>query len=185
MIDAGPIDTLVLQEFHLHEPDLDGSAARLVAGAGTASAVPLLTSIDDHRDVATVRALRAGESPGGGPGESADLDRLVALWQPVQLYAPRVAEHSQGPPSYHRLAVTGSGIGDDDGAAVADEPRSTGGAGWTRLGLLWIGVPLDSHAGLLVLLGTYGDERAPRPDPQDWPLPLSRTFGVRIYESAA
>lgn len=181
---SGVIDTIALQEFHLHEPDLDGSAARLVAGASAASEVPLLTSIDDHRDVATVRTLRVGESAGGGPGESADLDRLVAAWQPVQLFAPRVAEHSQGPPSYHRLAVTGSGVDDDDEAALADGPRSTGGAGWTRLGLLWIGIPRDSRAGLLVLLGTYDDGQMTRPDPRKWPLPLSRTLGVRIYESA-
>lgn len=180
----GRIDTIALQEFHLLEPDLDGSAARLVAGAGTPSEVPLLTSIDDHRDVATVRALRVGESAGGGPGGNADLDRLVAAWQPVQLYTPRIAEHSQGLPSYHRLAVTGSGVDDDDEAALADGPRSTGGAGWTRLGLLWIGVPRDSRAGLLVLLGTYDDPRTTRPEPWEWPLPLSRTLGVRIYESA-
>jgi hypothetical protein len=51
------------------------------------------------------------------------------------------------------------------------------------IGLVWIGAPVGSHAGLLVLLGGY---EAPRPDDGDtlgWPLPLSRELGVRVYEN--
>ena len=40
-----------------------------------------------------------------------------------------------------------------------------------------------THAGLLTLVGSDGDELAMRPDPSVWPLPLSRPLGVRIYES--
>lgn len=181
MIDGGPIESLVLQEFHLHEPDVDGSAARLIARNDSGSAVPLLTSIDDRRDVATVRALRAGESMPGGPGASAELDRLVAAWQPVQFYEPRIAEHSESHPSYHRLAVTGSGINDAEQPLAAALPAGADPVR-TRLGRLWIGVPKGSHAGLLVLLGTYDDHGPTRPDIREWPLPLSRSLGVRIYE---
>jgi hypothetical protein len=35
----------------------------------------------------------------------------------------------------------------------------------------------------MVLLGSYDDGEAGRPDPREWPLPLSRYLRVRIYES--
>ena len=50
-------------------------------------------------------------------------------------------------------------------------------------GLLWIGSPVGTHAGLLVLLGGRDDQ--PRPDAADWPLPMSRALGVRIYDNRA
>jgi hypothetical protein len=48
---------------------------------------------------------------------------------------------------------------------------------------MWVGAPVGTHAGLLVLLGSYDDPKTERPDPRQWPLPLGRYLGVRIYES--
>ena len=52
----------MLQGFRLHVADTSGEAAGIVAGFADhfGSAVPLLTSIDDRRDVAMVPAVRAG-----------------------------------------------------------------------------------------------------------------------------
>jgi hypothetical protein len=180
------INTLVLQEFRLHAVDTAGEAARIVAGfpGGVEPAVPLLTSIDDHRDVATVRALHVGETAEADPAHRAALDPLVASWQPLKQYGPRITERSESPPSYYRLAVTESGINNAEPhpvAAVTGGAAATGTA--TRLGLLWIGSPLGSFAGLLTLLGSDDAGDTARPDPASWPLPLSRPLGVRIYES--
>jgi hypothetical protein len=86
--------------------------ARIVARfpGGIEPPVPLLTSIDEHRDVALVRALHAGEKLETDPAHRAALDHLVASWQPVKHYGPRIAERSKTPPSHYRLAVTESGI---------------------------------------------------------------------------
>jgi hypothetical protein len=56
---ADPITVLVLQEFRLREADDAAAAARIVAASptGIEPAIPLLTSIEDGRDVATLRAL--------------------------------------------------------------------------------------------------------------------------------
>src|SRR5205807_5922765 len=61
---ADPITVLVLQEFRLRAADDAAAAARIVAASpsGLEPAIPLLTSIEDGRDVATLRALRAGET---------------------------------------------------------------------------------------------------------------------------
>jgi hypothetical protein len=180
------INSLVLHEFRLHAADTAGDAARIVAGFSTGAepAVPLLTSIDDHRDVAIVRALHAGEEPEGDPEEHAALDPLVASWQPLKQYGPRITERSERPPAYYRLAVTESGINSADSELPApDSPAPAGGATATRLALLWIGRPIGTYAGLLTLLGSEGDGDPVRPTPHDWPLPLSRYLGVRIYES--
>ena len=179
-----PINALVLQEFRLHAADTADEAARIVASfdAGTEDAVPLLTSIDDKRDVATVRALRAGETTDDGPAQRAALDPLVATWQPAKEYGPRVTETSDNPPSYYRLAVTGSGINNAPAEPVPTlSPGSAGGAS-TRLDLLWIGVPVGTYAGLMILLGTQHEQSTARPDARDWPLPFTDQLGVRIYE---
>src|SRR3990170_7973726 len=99
---ADPINALVLQEFRLHAADSGGEAARIVAAFsdGIEPAVPLLTSIDDDRDVAIVRGLHAGEQPEGDPRQRAALDPLVATWQPVKHYGPRITERSANPPTY-------------------------------------------------------------------------------------
>jgi hypothetical protein len=185
MVNAAGISTFVLQEFRLHAADTAGEAARLVAGfsGGIEPPVPLLTSIDDHRDVAIVRGLHAGEEPRGDPRQRESLDPMVASWQPLQQYTPRITARSQSPPSYYRLAVTGSGINNGEPGPLAAMSRGVAEDGTaTRFGLLWTGVPLGSYAGLLVLLGSY-DGRHARLDPRDWPLPLSDELGVRIYES--
>jgi hypothetical protein len=183
-----PIRVLVLEEFRLHAADLDGAAARIVADTpkGIEPAIPLLTSIEDNRNVATLRALHVGESTESDAAQHAALDPLVSSWAAPKHYGPRITERSQSPPSSFRLAVTESGI---NGGGT---PRLSGPAGSVEdkatsrsIGLLWIGAPVDTHAGLLLLLGSYGED--PRPvgdDPSGWPLPLSTDLGVRIYENS-
>ena len=76
-------EIFVLDEFRLHAADADGSAARIVSAAskGDRDPVPLLTSIDDPRDVATLRTLSADGPEGAGPRGEAALGPLVATWQ--------------------------------------------------------------------------------------------------------
>ena len=186
------INALVVQEFRLHSADTAGDAAGIVAAfsRGIGPAVPLLTSIDDNRDVATVRALHPGELLEGDPAERVALGPLVARWQPPKHYGPRITERSENPPSYYRLAVTESGINDasTESDASSEEPTAPrrdavdlGEA--TPLGLLWIGLPVGTHAGLMVLVGDHNDPAGAMFAPRDWPLPFSRALGVRIYES--
>ena len=188
------INTLVVQEFRLHTADTAGDAAGIVAAfsRGVGPTVPLLTSIDDNRDVATVRALHPGDLLERDPAERVALEPLVASWQPPRHYGPRITERSESPPSYYRLAVTESGINNASSDALAAQARDPGDAqardpvdvgGSTPLGLLWIGLPLGTYAGLMVLVGDHDDPAGSRFAPQDWPLPFSRALGVRIYES--
>jgi hypothetical protein len=145
--------------------------------------VPLLTSIDDPRDVATLRTVSTEAPDSDGPRGDRALGPLVAAWRPVKRYRPRVAARSQGTPSSSfRLAVTESGINDEQvsppgawvGEPSAGEP----------VALLLIGVPEGTHAGLLVLVGRNGAGHvAATREPAGWPLPLSRDLGVRVYES--
>jgi len=181
-----PIDTFVLQEFRLRAPDVGGEAARIVAtfAAGIEPAVPLLTSIDDQRDVATLRGVHVGEDLEWDPRERSALAPLVASWQAPKQYGPRITERSESPPTHYRLAVTESGINNTNSEPLAGTPRNVKHASSsTALGLLWIGLPLGTHAGLLTLVGSHGDGATTRPDPEVWPLPFSRPLGVRIYES--
>lgn len=178
----GAIDAIVLQEFRLRSAATTAQAARIVAGSakGRRATVPLLTSIDDPRDVAIVTAMHAGDPPEDAGRTT--LGPLVVSWEPLQRFTPRITERSSSIPSYYRLAVTGSGINNadpDPGAVTSDDPPDGGSA--APLDLLWIGIPVGTHAGLLVLTGSDEDERATRPDPRDWPLPLSTYLGVRIY----
>jgi hypothetical protein len=178
------IHALVLQEFRLHAADRSGEVARIVAAFsdGVEPAVPLLTSIEDDRDVAIVRGLHAGEQRDGDPRQRAALDPLVASWQPLKQYGPRITERSEYPPTYYRLAVTESGI-NLDFEPPETTPQDSADSGTTRqVGLLWIGRPIGTYAGLLTLVGSDdGDTR--RPAAVEWPLPISRSLGVRIYES--
>ena len=182
---TGPISALVLQEFRLHVADSAGEAARIVAAFsdGIEPAVPLLTSIDDDRDVAIVRGLHAGEQPEADPRQRAALDPFVSSWQPVKQYGPRITERSESPPTHYRLAVTESGITNAKPPEPSQPPPRNVADGNTskRVGLLWIGLPVGTYAGLLTLLGT-DDGAVRRSEPRDW-LPLSRSLGVRIYES--
>jgi hypothetical protein len=82
------------------------------------------------------------------------------------------------------MAVTESGITDASlsphtarGAPPSAEPLRL------QPSLLWIGVPVEEHAGLLVLLGHDGDASASDHEPDGWPLSLSGRLGVRIYDS--
>lgn len=178
------INAIVLQEFRLHDADTDGVAARIVAGfaGGIKAAVPLLTSIDDRRDVAIVRAVHAGECTDEDAEEHAALDPLVSTWQPSKQYGPRIAERSSRPPTYYRLAVTESGINDAGPERFgAKRGKPTFDASLSHLALLWIGTPIHSYAGLVTLIGS---DEVVRPGARGWPLlPLSRYLGVRIYES--
>jgi hypothetical protein len=188
MATNGGINALVLQEFRLHAADTADEAARIVAAfpSGIEPAVPLLRSIDDERDVAIVRALHAGELH-AEPEQSAALDRLVATWQPVKRYGPRITESSDSPSSSYRLAVTESGINNADRDPAAAAPAAPKGAALdgaaTRVGLMWVGAPVGTYGGLMVLLGSYDEQGAGRRDAREWPLPLSRYLRVRIYET--
>jgi hypothetical protein len=183
---SSEITALVLQEFRLHAADTAGEAARIIAAFahGIEPTVPLLTSIDDRRDMATVRALHPGEPLEEDPGQRVALGPLVASWQPLKRYRPRITERSNRSPTHYRLAVTESGVNDGGSASLAPrQPRRSHDAASTPLSLLWTGVPLGTYAGLMLLLGSEADGRSAESDPADWPLPLSGSLGVRIYES--
>ncbi len=190
------ISALVLQEFRLRAPDTEGKAARIVAGFdhGIEPTVPLLTSIDDCRDVATVRGVHPGETSAEDSGTRAALGPLVETWQPLKRYRARITERSEHQPTQYRLAVTESGIHNGTASPapappqpVADAARlprvATDEATSIRLSLLWTGVSAGTSAGLMLLQGSDEGGHAVRRDPAQWPLPLSRALGVRIYES--
>ena len=182
---TGGIDTFVLQEFRLRAADSSGDAARIVAGfsTGTEPTVPLLTSIVDRRDVATIRALQPGEH--ADADEHAALDPLVAHWEPAKHYGSRITERSERLPSHYRLAVTESGINivpETESIPRAQAAERSGTA--MPLSLLWIGAPLGTHAGLVVLVGDE-DARVPTAHDPQWPNPLSGELGVRIYDSGS
>jgi len=179
---SNSIRVLVLEEFRLRVEDLDGEAARIVAASshGVEPAIPLLTSIEDRRDVAMIRAVHAGEPSESDAAQHSALDPLVSNWAVPKHYGPRITERSQSRPSSFRLAVTESGINTGGVSPVTlapkrDTPRA--------VGLVWIGEPVGTHAGLLVLLGTYDDALEVRRDSSGWPLTLSRDLGVRIYQT--
>jgi hypothetical protein len=181
------IRVLVLEEFRLRAADVDGAAARIVAESphGIEPGIPLLTSIDDRRDVATLRALHAGESTDSDAAQHAALDRLVSSWAVPKHYGPRITERSQSAPSSFRLAVTESGINDERGPRLTTLEGSVDQTTSRPVGLIWIGTPVGAHAGLLVLLGGYDDDpRAVGDEPFGSPLPFSRDLGVRIYKNS-
>ncbi len=186
VLTADRAEVLVLDEFRLHAADTDGAAARIVSAASNdvRDPVPLLTSIDDPRDVATLRAVIAGAPDGSDPRGDAALGPLVATWQTAKRYVSRVSERSKGVlPLSFRLAVTESGINDEPVAS----PGKSGGEPMSGepLALLVIGVPEGTHAGLLVLVGRDAAQAvASGADRTGWPLPLSRDLGVRVYESS-
>jgi hypothetical protein len=178
---ADGIEFFELQEFRLSQPDADGAVARIVGSSsrGLEPPVPLLTSIADRRNVAIIRALHTNESKAPDAEQRLALAPFVTRWSTPREYAPRISERSESAPSHYRLAVTESGI-NDTVADTAATPGKPGGAS-THLGLLWVGQPLGTHAGLLILLGDGGPPAA-RPPAREWPLPLSASLGVRIYE---
>ena len=78
--------------------------------------------------------------------------------------------------------MTESGINGTEAAARDATSSSSSDAGPRPLGLLWIGSPIGTHAGLLILVGGADEASTARRDVGQWPLPLSRSLGVRIYE---
>jgi hypothetical protein len=180
----GQIKLLVLEEFRLSDGDSHDAVARIVAGSrgGCEPSVPLLTSIDDRRNVALLRGLHTGESSEPDAAQHAALDEFVSSWAAPKHYGPRITERSESPPTHYRLAVTESGINDADPVTAPAGFRHD--ATTTDVGLLWIGNPVGTHAGLMVLLGSHADADTARPDARDWPLPLSSDLGVRIYEGS-
>lgn len=179
------IHTVALQEFRLLTPDADGAVARIVAAtyAKGDPYIPMLTSIDDEHDVATVRALSGEQHEDTAVSDmKAALGPYLSLWRRPMRYRPRIAHQSQSPPAYFRLAVTESGIS-QAGSDTASVPQAASAGPSSDPWLLWIAAPIASHAGLLVLIGEGADER--RPAPLEWPLPFSRALGVRIYDNRA
>lgn len=185
MTPVDPTEIIVLEEFRLRVADTDGAAARIVSAGSRnlADPVPLLTSINDPRDVATLRTLSMGAPDNDGPRGNASLGPLVAAWRPAKRYVTRVSERSKAVrSSSFRLAVTESGINDEQVAS----PGRKGGEPMPGepIALLLIGVPEGTHAGLLVLIGRDGaGPIAGGHDATSWPLPLSQDLGVRIYAS--
>jgi len=167
---AQGIEFFQLQEFRLSEADSDGAVARIVSSShsGVEPPVPLLTSIEDRRNVAVIRAVHADESRVPDAAQRIALEPFVSSWNTPTEYSPRISERSEAVPSHYRLA---------ESAADPQEPGVTS----TPADLLWIGKPLGTHAGLLILLGS-DKEPIPRPAARTWPLPLSKFLGVRIYE---
>ncbi len=184
----------VLHELRLPAGDVAtrrSAAARLaeMPYAQDEQVLPMLVSIDDHRDVACVR--RVGALPGGGDEAGARIRHALTPEAessgPPRYYTERAALASAGGArSYYRMAVTESGINEDAAAGtLADAPAPPQQDDATGAGLLWIGTPVASAAGLLVITGhhdatAYGDG-----DPGVWPLPTSRQLGVRIYEGGS
>src|SRR5207245_5468082 len=87
---------LVLDEVRLRTADLRDTDAGIIAGStpGIEPAIPLLTSIDDRRDVATLRAVHAGEPTEIGAAQRAALEPLVSSWAAPKHYVPRITERS-------------------------------------------------------------------------------------------
>ncbi len=180
---ASAVTSLILEEFRLRSPEMGLAAAQIVASfSGIEPTVPLLTSIEDPRDVAAIWALHSGEGIEVVADQRDKLDRLIEGWRPLKHYKPRIAERSHIPPTYYRLAVTESGINNTEVARAATLRDPSDAPDPTPLGLLWIGSPIGTHAGLVILVGGADDGSAARRDPRGWPLPLSRHLGVRIYE---
>jgi hypothetical protein len=146
--------------------------------------IPLLTSVDDRRDVATIRGLHPGEVAEPDAPQRAALDPLVSTWAIPKQYAVRIAERSEDPPSSYRLAVTESGINGRGGAEQELATDADDHASSHAIGLIWIGAPVATRAGLVILIGMYRDAAGAPASQLGWPLPVGRALGIRVYESA-
>jgi hypothetical protein len=176
---------MTITQFELHEMRLRASSDRALAATTVADqagpdGLPLLSSIEDDRDVAVLRAVHPGDQPDEELRTA--LSPYVASRRPVRHYRSRLALQSPKPASYFRLAVTDSGI--NNSAQSGDSPTAVkqGSGAGTRAQQLWIGAPVDSFGGLLVLVG-HAEEGSFAADQRStsWPLPLSADLGVRIY----
>jgi hypothetical protein len=174
---------MTITRFELHEMRLRASSDRALAATAVADqagpdGLPLLSSIEDDRDVAVLRAV----GPGDKPDEElhAALSPYVASRRPIRHYRSRLALQSPKPASYFRLAVTDSGINNSAQSADPPTPVKGGPSAGTKAQQLWIGAPVDSFGGLLVLVG-HAEEGSFAARSTSWPLPLSADLGVRIY----
>ena len=181
-----PVTLLVLEEFRLHTADVDGEVARIVASSssGIEPVIPLLTSVEDRRDVASIRGLHAGESAASDAAQRAALFPLVSSWVAPKYYEPRMAKRSTNPPSSFRLAVTDLGFNRPEDDQTSPAPRADHASATRVVGLVWIGAPISARAGLVILLGNYDDAAGAGVGQLGWSLSLSRELGVRIYETA-
>jgi len=181
-----PVTLLVLEEFRLHTADVDGEVARIVASSssGIEPVIPLLTSVEDRRDVASIRGLHAGESAASDAAQRAALFPLVSSWVAPKYYEPRMAKRSTNPPSSFRLAVTDLGFNRPEDDQTSPAPRADHASATRAVGLVWIGAPISARAGLVILLGNYDDAAGAAVGQLGWSLPFSRELGVRIYETA-
>lgn len=154
--------------------------------------LPLLISIDDPREVACVSHVRTLPAAGDEAGRriNAALVPPPETTAPPRYYRERAAlAGGRGPTAYYRMAVTESG---DNGSAPSDvaasvppeRPPSGADPGASATELLWIGTPMASDAGLLLVTGHRDATAYDDAEPDGWPLPLSRSLGVRVYESA-
>lgn len=179
------ITALVLHEFRLRSAADRRTAADTVAywTDSDDAQIPLLFAIDDPRGLALVVARRSGDDPETGRGL---LSELVALGSeaPPRHFTPRLVIGIPNSSSYFRLAITESGINDpeptaDPAARTDGRPDPFGG----QLRLLWVGLPLDTPAGLLLLAGQQldGSVSGTGQGTTPWPLPLSTEPEVRIY----
>jgi hypothetical protein len=188
----------VLDELRLSAGDaaMQVQAAARVAAmpwAPDEQMLPMLVSIDDRRDVACLRRVRqlpaAGEDSGLRIQEALTPD--VKRSGPSRCYRERTAVSGSGVHSYYRMAVTESGTNHgpqprpkmstpEPSPALA--PSQSGDDSGD--GLLWIGTPVASETGLLVITGHHDSGGFGEGNPGQWPLPLSRELGVRIYELA-
>lgn len=192
--------------FILHELRLSASdvatrrrAAKCLADLPEAlheQLLPLFVSIDDRRDVACLRRLRTlprdDDRDEVGKRLHEALTPEAEVFGPPRYYKERAAMVGErAVPSYYRMAVTESGINQQaaarmlaDGPVRARDGQARPGPGAaTAAGLLWIGTPVASAAGLLLITGHQ--DATGYSDPTVWPLPTSRQLGVRIYEGGA
>ena len=182
-----PVTLLVLEEFRLHTADVDGEVARIVASSssGIEPVIPLLTSVEDRRDVASIRGLHAGESAASDSAQRAALFPLVSSWVAPKYYEPRMAKRSTNPPSSFRLAVTDLGFNRPEDDQTSPAPRADHASATRVVGLVWIGAPIDTEAGLVVLIGNYDETATAAVSGLAWPLAFGRELGVRIYENSS
>lgn len=194
--------------FILHELRLSASdvttrrrAAKCLADLPEArdeQLLPLFVSIDDRRDVACLRRVRTlprdDDRDDAGKRLHEALTPEAEVFGPPRYYKERTAMVGErAVQSYYRMAVTESGINEQaaagmlaDGPARARDGQAPPGPGAaTAAGLLWIGTPVASAAGLLVITGHQDATDYSDSDPTVWPLPTSRQLGVRIYEGGA
>ena len=172
-----------LYEFRLRSLADRATAQQLLTDAGLDErSVPLLSRVDDPCSLAVIHAY---DAPGRSDTESELLAAIGGISNGLRShhFRARLAIETPDAASHFRLAVTESGRNDlpasgtEHWVAAGHRDRSDADSQ-----LLWIGAPMDSSHGLLVLVGHELEEAfdAGR-ESASWPLPLSTDLGVRIY----